>query len=106
MGVVRRIIEEIANSYLDDIRLDIFKTILADAPYEFLVIAVFLVGAPTLMVISGYAWWAWMRLMALMNGRPPRVDLFLRLVFGLLGVDGLVDFWLAVVRELQGRPSM
>ena len=106
MGIVRRIIEEIVNIPLDEIRLRVFTETLPQVSTEVVLGVALMLGAflgiglwGFVTGVTGLVMW-----MATRGLTPHRLILLVVVVvLGLLWVDGLVDFLLPVADELRKR---
>lgn len=102
MGLVRRLTEELLNIPLGEIRLQVFKGLVQDAPDELLwgiLLALIALLATVLWALWKEAWRLAMRYPV------PVLKLVGLVVGGFLALDALFDFLLPVLDLLLGRPT-
>ena len=100
MGIVRRILQEILNIPLDNIRLDLFEEFisLAQVTDEMLIGTLIVLAMTLVATVVGLARWV---TGVVMRRRNPLPHLIVPVVVGFLSLDTLVDFLLAVIGELK-----
>ena len=104
MGLVRRLIEELLSTPLDDIHLELFRRLLSQLPdEELLLLTLIAIGLMLVGTVMGLS--MEMFRLLLRGGKFQSPRLILLILLGALVVDGLLDFWLAALHELRGRAT-
>ena len=102
MGFLRRLIDDILNIPLNEMRLRLFTEVLREAPIEAVLLTIAVLGLLMVGVFIGL-WKGWARLA---NRYPvPVLKLVGLLVGSLLALDALIDFLAPAIHEVLRRTT-